>query len=494
MDRFARRGSQPATGLRVGAEKGRSTAVPGKRRGTTLVPAKASDRRSGRGTEPGGRLGKGSFMQRERHQNNPAAPGAALMVMALLPFGFGYFLSYLYRATNAVVAPDLVRDVGLTASELGLLTAAYLLSFSLFQIPLGILLDRYGPRRVQSALVALGALGALLFALGRTSVELLLARAIIGVAFSGGLMASFKAVVIWVPEQRRPLANALVMSTGAIGLLMATAPLEAAVQAIGWRAVFQALAAITLLVSAIILFVVPERPGPARQSRLAAELAEVWSIARDRVFIAMAPLLAITSGAHIAIQTLWAGPWFRDIAGLDRTSVANRLFVMAAAFFAGILITGWVADFMSRRGVSLLKVVLAFIVLFMTTQLGIILEIKSLELVLWSLFGMTGQAAVIAFPWLASYYGAERSGRANSGINLPMFLFAFLFQYAIGAVIDLYPTSGTGGYAPEGYRMAFGLLLALQVLALIWYLMHTRVLAQAEHRVLEGYKGNAQRS
>lgn len=410
------------------------------------------------------------------------------MVMALLPFGLGYFLSYLYRATNAVVAPDLVRDVGVTASELGLLTAAYLLSFSLFQIPLGILLDRYGPRRVQACLVALGAVGAVIFGLGQSGLALLVGRTIIGLAFSGGLMAAFKAVVLWVPEQRRPIANSVVMSIGAIGLLVATTPLELAVQAIGWRQVFFWIAGFTLLVAAIIFFVVPEREAPRREASLRNELAEVAGICRDRVFLAIVPLLAIATGVHVSIQTLWAGPWARDVAGLDRTGVANRLFIMAAAFFAGILITGWIADRLARRGVSLLKVMLAFLFVFFAAQLVIILEIKSLELAAWTVFGMTGQVSVLAFPWLSSYYGAQRSGRANSGINLPMFLMAFVFQYAVGMVIDRYPVTAAGGYAPEAYRLAFGLLLAAEVLALLWYFANGRHIAAAERTVLEGYK------
>ena len=69
-----------------------------------------------------------------------------LVFTALLPFAAGYFMSYLLRAVNAVVAPDLVQDLGLTPGELGLLTAAYLGAFALFQLPLGVLLDRYGPR------------------------------------------------------------------------------------------------------------------------------------------------------------------------------------------------------------------------------------------------------------------------------------------------------------------------------------------------------------
>ncbi|MEQ1616665.1 MAG: MFS transporter, partial [Hyphomicrobiaceae bacterium] len=147
----------------------------------------------------------------------PASLG--LMVIVLLPFGLGYLLSYLFRAVNAVVAPDLVSQIGLSASELGLLTAAYLLAFACFQLPLGVLLDRYGPRRVQAALLVAAAVGAALFAAGWNVWTLSAARALIGVGFAGGLMSGFKAVVLWVPEPRRALANSLVMSLGAVGLL-----------------------------------------------------------------------------------------------------------------------------------------------------------------------------------------------------------------------------------------------------------------------------------
>lgn len=427
-----------------------------------------------------------------REQSTESRPaGFALMLMALLPFGLGYFFSYLYRATNAVVAPDLVRDLGITAGELGLLTAAYLLSFSLFQIPLGILLDRYGPRRVQAALVALGAFGAVLFALGQSGTTLLIARGIIGIAFSGGLMASFKAVVIWVPETRRPLANSLVMSIGAIGLLVATAPLEFAVQAIGWRSVYFWLAGITLLVAAIIFFVVPERKTAPRDTTVAEEIREVATISRDRVMLAMMPLLSISAGSQIAIQTLWAGPWFRDVAGLDRTGAANRLFLMASAFFAGILIIGWVTDWLTRRGASLLNVMLGFLLVYVASLVGFSLELMAIEPLLWVLFSTTGQVSVLAFPWLASYYGAGRSARANAGLNLTMFMCAFVLQYAIGMVIDRYPLTATGGYAREAYQVAFAMLLALHGAALTWYFIHWRHIAKADAVVRAAYRTRA---
>lgn len=416
-----------------------------------------------------------------------ARAGLGLIAMALLPFGFGYFFSYLFRATNAIVAPDLVRDLGLSAGQLGLLTAAYLLTFALFQIPLGILLDRYGPRRVQAVLVAFGALGALLFAFAQNGTVLLIARAMIGIGFSGGLTASFKAVVLWVPEARRPLANAIVMSIGAIGLLVATTPLELAVQAIGWRHVFIWLALATLVVAAMIFLIVPERAITPSSLTLVGELREIASIARDPMFWAMAPLLSITPGTHIAIQTLWAGPWFRDVAGYDRISVANRLFMMAIAFFIGILASGAVADRLARRGVSLLHVILGFLAFYFASQLGIILDIRALEFLIWFVFGMTGSVSVLAFPWFASYFGAARSGRANAALNLPMFLLAFFVQYLVGVVLDFYPTETPGRYAPEGYQVAFALMLLAQGLALAWFGLFWRRIAVADRIVREAY-------
>lgn len=412
------------------------------------------------------------------------APNIGLLFAALVPFSLGYFFSYLYRAVNAVVAPDLTRELNLSAGSLGLLTAAYLLAFALFQLPLGILLDRFGPRRVQAVLVAVGALGALLFAYGNDTLVLTVARAIIGIGFAGGLMSGFKAVVIWVPEPRRALANACVMSIGAIGLLVSTAPMEAAVQAFGWRQVFVGLAAATFLVAALILFVVPEQGSSAvpgnTPSTLRHELREVATIYRDRVFLAIVPLLALTAGIHIAVQTLWAGPWFRDIGGLDRTDVANQLLAMAGAFFVGILVSGAIADFFVRRGASLLDVMMGFLALFFAAQVCLALEIRGFDLLVWCIFGMTGQSPILAYPWLASHFGARLSGRSSTAINLLMFLCAFAAQYGVGAIIDLFPRTAAGGYPSEAYRTVFVILLSIQVAALIWYIFNLRLLRRAE--------------
>jgi predicted MFS family arabinose efflux permease len=419
------------------------------------------------------------LFQEKTNANLNSPTGVVFFI--LLPFGIGYLLSQMYRSVNAVVGPDLAGDLGLDASELGFLTSAYLLAFALFQLPLGILLDRYGPRRVQSVLIAIAGMGSILFAMGENIGTLTAARALIGLGFAGGLMSGFKAVVLWVPEQRRALANAVVMSFGALGIIVATQPIDMSVQAFGWRAVFVGLGIVTFIVALLIFLVVPERNGSGRPGEsFQDQIKAILGIIKSLAFWRLAPLLATTAGTHIAIQTLWAGPWFRDVAGLGRDDVAVHLLVVAVAFMAGILLSGAVADWFVRRGAHILSVMNAFLAAFLIAEILIILDVRSIMLPVWLLFGMTGQVAVLAYPWLSSYYGAALSGRANTAMNLLIFGAAFAIQYAVGGVIDLFPAKAQGGYAPEAYSVAFGACFALQLLAFCWYAVGFQALRAKE--------------
>jgi predicted MFS family arabinose efflux permease len=416
---------------------------------------------------------------------SPAAAAPAVLspwriaLFGLLPFGLGYFLSYLFRAVNAIVAPELVRELSLDAAQLGFLTAAYLLAFSLFQLPLGVLLDRYGPRRVQAGLLSVAAVGALLFSFGQNMLTLTLARALIGLGFAGGLMSSFKAVVVFVPEPRRGLASACVMSLGALGLMASTSPMQVMVSAYGWRAVFFGLAVLTALVAALIFLTVPKPDATTKPQPLSEQMSVLWRIMRDPAFLRLAPLLGASAGTHIAIQTLWAGLWWRDIGRLDAMGVANSLLLMSFAFFVGILATGYVADFFKQRGVNTLDVLLGFMIAFFSAQALIIFDVVRMPA--WMLFGMFGQVAVLAFPWLSSYFGAALSGRANSAMNLFIFSIAFAAQWAIGAIIDQFPRTASGGFPLAAYQTGFGAFLALEVVGLLWYL-------PARKRLISGRK------
>jgi len=167
---------------------------------------------------------------------------ARLVVSVLLPFAAGYYLSYLFRSINALIAGDLTAELGLGAADLGLLTSVYFLVFAAVVLPCGVLLDRYGPRLVDSTLLVVAAAGSLLFAVADSVASLLVGRAFIGLGVAVGLMAGLKAIVLWFPPERVALANGCYIMLGALGALSATGPAETVVQALGWRGLFAALA------------------------------------------------------------------------------------------------------------------------------------------------------------------------------------------------------------------------------------------------------------
>jgi MFS family permease len=159
------------------------------------------------------------------------------------------------------------------------------------------------------------------------------------------------------------------------------------------------------------------------------------------------------------------------VAGMGRDAVAANLAAMAIGFLIGTLVMGAIADWLGRRGIGLLKVMLGYIAAFLTVQLAIVLNLTSAASLLWLLFGMVGQSGILAYPWLSRYFGVGIAGRANTALNFITFTTAFAVQYLIGAIIDLWPATPDGGYPAQAYQVSLGLFLGLQVLALIWYLL-----------------------
>lgn len=390
------------------------------------------------------------------------------IVLALLPFGCGFMMSYLLRAVNAVVGPELVTEFGFGAETLGFLTAAYLLTFSLFQLPVGVLLDRYGPRTVQSLLLCVAALGCLLFAAASQLWMLVAARGLIGLGFAAGLMASYKSSADWVPLERRSLANTMIMAMGALGIIVSTEPTALLVQGIGWRMTFVVLACAIVLVAAFIYWVAPQKP-PAEGIPLRRQTEELMSILRMPLFWRVAPLLGLTAGIPIALQTLWAGPWYRDVMGFAPMETARHLFWMAVAFLVGILSVGVIADRLQARGISPMHTMFGFLILHMAAQLVLCLQIRELGFAAWLVLSSVGQVAILAFPWFQVRVGENLAGRSNSTINFAMFVCAFTAQYGVGWIIGRYSQTTTG-YDPRAYQTAFALLLILQVAAVLWYL------------------------
>src|SRR5689334_9793308 len=197
----------------------------------------------------------------------PSLPAKTLLVV-FCPFAAGYFLSFFFRNVNAIIARDLSSEFSLSAADLGFLTATYMLAFAAFQLPLGVLLDRYGPRRVVAALLCVAAAGALVFGLARDVTMLSAGRALIGLGVSASLMGALKAFTLWFPLPRLALLNGLYLAAGGIGSLSATAPAEAFIEPFGWRALFYLMAALSVVAASLVFFLVPEKPLPGEGQTL----------------------------------------------------------------------------------------------------------------------------------------------------------------------------------------------------------------------------------
>lgn len=178
-------------------------------------------------------------------------------IRVFIPFAFGYFLSYLFRVVNAVIAPDLVADLNIDPPVLGLLTSTYFITFASAQLPLGIFLDRFGPKVVESFLLIFGGLGAVIFATSQTLIGLIIGRAFIGFGVSACLMAAFKSYVIWFPEKMWPRINGFQMAAGGIGALSATIPVEFVLKITDWRGLFLLLAFLSFGIGLCVYFIVP---------------------------------------------------------------------------------------------------------------------------------------------------------------------------------------------------------------------------------------------
>lgn len=392
------------------------------------------------------------------------------VAMVFLPFAAGYYLSYLYRSVNAVLSRPLTEDLGLPLGDIGLLTAVYFLAFASFQLPLGVLLDRFGPRRVQSVLLCVAAAGAGLFALSDGMAGLIAGRALIGFGVSGCLMASFKAITLWFPERRWPLVNGCFLAMGGLGAISATQPVELLLDETSWRLLFGGLAGTTLLVAVLIFLVVPERPLPGAGGRVRDQIAALRQIYGSALFWRTAPIVVASHGTSFALQGLWVGPFLREAGGLAPTEAAQTLLYMAMALTTGFVTMGLIADRLERLGVPLRAITCGGLVIFLIPQVFTVAGLDPTAIWPWLLFGFTSNATMLMYPFLSRRFPLGLAGRVNTGLNLMVFAGAFVLQYGVGQVIELWSPAEGGAHPLEAFQAGFGLLLALQLLAFVWFL------------------------
>ncbi len=385
-------------------------------------------------------------------------------VTIFLPFALGYYLSYLLRTVNAVISPDLTRDLALSAADLGLLTSAYFLTFGMAQIPLGIALDRYGPKRVEGFLMILAGIGAIAFALGDSLGQLGLARGLIGLGVSACLMAGLKGFAMWYPPERQSSMVGFIMAAGAMGALTASAPVEAMLPFLGWRGVFWVIAGLAFAIAALIFFSLPGDAPHTSNESIAQAFRSVGHIFVSFSFLRFAGSAMFFTGGFMAMQSLWAVPWLMNINQMSLTTAASYLMILNIGMLVGQLSIGVLGTRLNRRGVLPLHMMQIGFALMLLVQIGILFGIGPVFL-LWFLLGVMSAVNSQAYLATAAHFPKEAFGRVSTAINLMAFLGAFLVQWGLGVALDV--LQGGGWSVPASLQAAFAGLIVLQMLSFL---------------------------
>ena len=383
-----------------------------------------------------------------------------------IPFAAGYYFSYFLRNANAVIAPSLVSELGVSAADLGLLTSAYLLAFGSVQLPLGLALDRYGPRRVEAALLLIAAAGCALFAAGTTLTQLAVARAMIGLGVSACLMASFKAFSQWFGLERQASLNAAIMVAGSLGALTASTPLSWVIPQIGWRGAFFVLAAAGVAAS-VVIFMTPEKPATGHAAPFRQQLAGLAEVLSSRAFWRHAPQSTLIIGGFMAIQGLWAVPWLMNFSGYSRDVAAGHLLLVAGGMLTGFLGIAFGVRRLDAAGLGPELLLKGGMGIGLLATLFIVLGIGPTG-PLWCSLGVVFSVGNLAYALLQASFAQELAGRVNTALNLMVFAGAFGIQWGFGAAVDALMASGQTPAA--AYQISFGGLLTLQFLAWLWFL------------------------
>jgi MFS family permease len=406
---------------------------------------------------------------------NPKSSISTLRFYGLVfaPFALGHFMSYVLRSINAVLAPFLGASFALDARQIGIFTSAYFLAFAVAQLPVGIALDRYGPRRVQVVLLSTATVGCIWLSVAHSFIELAVARALTGVGLAACFMASLKAVSDWLPPTRMPSMNSYLLAVGGLGAIASTLPAQILVDALGWQAVFMLIAFAIAATALIIGFISPE-PGTPRR-RTPSTLGSLIDVYRDPAFLRTISVALVPHTVFFAVQGLWLGTWLNQLGILDSRRAALYLFAGMLTMVVGTVVVGRLTERASALGYKPLDIAAAGLWVFAGVQLLLIIDGQDYPFLVALAFPLFGAFAGLEFAIVAQSVPAALTGRASTSLNLLVFTGSFVVQFGFGALLSLWDLTPSGTYPVVAFQTAFSLLLLLQIPGLvIWVLSKLR--------------------
>ena len=390
-------------------------------------------------------------------------------ISVFLVFAFGYFLSCLLRAITATLSPILTSEFNLLAADLGLLAGGYFLGFACMQIPLGYLLDKFGPKKIVSSFLLIALIGTISFALAQSFSGLLISRILIGVGVSACLMAPLTGYRIWFAENQQQRANSWMLMIASLGFLSSTLPIQLLLPSFGWRWIFGGISILILISIFLMLAFIPKwdhQIKTGENSLKSGSLADVW---KDRFFISVIPMGLFNYGGLMAIQTLWAGPWMTRVAGYTPLESATGLFWINITMLVSFFLWGYFLPRITNSGFSALKILKLGLPISFLVMLSIIILGSKAGAFYITLFILSSIFLSVTQPAVGLSFPSYLAGKALTSFNLLIFLGTFIMQWLMGLVIDVVKNFGYSEIL--GFKSAFTVFLILSLISYIFFLI-----------------------
>ena len=392
-------------------------------------------------------------------------------VIIFCVFAFAFFISTLLRAITATLTPVLTNEFDLSAGNLGLLAGGYFIGFSLMQIPAGLLLDKYGPKKVIPYLLLIALVGTISFAFAKNFTGLFISRIFIGVGVSACLMGPLTGYRVWFEEKYQQRANSWMLMVLSIGFLASTLPVQILLPLIGWRSIFFLIGALILLSIILLSVFIPswEIKSPVESKNISGGLLDVW---KDKFFISLIPLAFFSYGGVQAIQTLWAGPWMLNVAGYSPLESATGLFWINITMLFAFLIWGYLLPKFSEYGLDSIKIIkyglpLNYLILFLIILLG-----QKAGAAMFTLYILSSIVLTLTHPAIALSFPQHLAGKSLTSFNVFIHSGTFFVQWGIGLIIDYCKNIGFDTIL--SYRISFFVFLVICILSYLFFIFKNK--------------------
>ncbi len=369
--------------------------------------------------------------------------------LGALLFCYGFF----QRVAPSVMIDHLMRDLAVGGAVLGNLSAFYFYAYAGLQIPVGLMVDRWGARRLLTGGALLCGLGSLLFALAEDIAFAYAGRLLIGAGAGFGFVATLKLATAWFPPQRFAQISGLTIMFGMLGGIGGQAPLAALVETTGWRGTLFWAAGFALVIAGLIWLLVRDRPPDAPPEEAAAAtgrsfLAGLGHVVKTPQNWILALVCAAMTAPMLAFGGLWSVDWLMQTRDLARPEAAGTASLILLGWAIGGPIIGTLSDRLGRRKPPLLAGAALGLVSF-----AALLYLPGLPLaVLRGLFLLNGiglGAMVVGFAAAREGNPVHVMGVSYAFVNCAVVATGAIFQPLVGALLDL----GWDGTLVEGARV-----------------------------------------